>query len=108
MANTYKNAFVDLTTTSLTTVYTAPASTTAIIQAINIANVTETETDVTVKIHDDSASTDFTLLNEGPVPGDSTLQVVDRPIVLEESDVLKVQAETADTFEVIVSILEVT
>jgi len=108
MANTYKNAFADLTTTNVTTVYTTPAATTAIIQAINLANVAANAVDISVLIYDDSSATDFTLLNEGEVPGDSTLQAVDRPIVLETGDILKLQASVADRIEVIVSILEVT
>jgi hypothetical protein len=108
MANTYKNAFADLTTTNVTTVYTTPGATTSIIQAINLANVSASEVTVTVLVHDDSSSTDFTLINEVTVPGDSTLQVVDRPIVLETADLLKIQASVADRIEVIVSILQVT
>ena len=34
MANTYKNAFFKLDTTDLTTVYTCPANTTALIKTI--------------------------------------------------------------------------
>ena len=108
MANTYTNAFADLTDTSLTTVYTTPGATTAIVQAINVANVNASDTVVTVKIYDYSTTTDFTLLNEGTIPGDSTLQAVDRPLVLEANDAIKVQAATGDYLEVIISILEIT
>ena len=36
MANTYKNASVDLTTTSKTNVYTCPSETTAIVKSIRV------------------------------------------------------------------------
>ena len=38
MANIYKNAGINLTTTSLTTVYTVPTNRTAIIKNIQISN----------------------------------------------------------------------
>jgi len=108
MANTYKNAFADLTTTNVTTVYTTPASTTAIIQAINLANISASDVNVTVLIYDSSSATDYTLINEVTVSGDSTLQAVDRPLVLETGDILKLQASVADRIEAIISILQVT
>ena len=38
MANIYKNAKVDLTTTNITTLYTAPTATTAIFRSLLISN----------------------------------------------------------------------
>ena len=38
MANNYKNSKVDLTSTSITTLYTCPASTTAIMKSILVSD----------------------------------------------------------------------
>jgi hypothetical protein len=57
MANIYKNAGFDLTTTDLTTIYTVPALRTAIIKSIQITNEHSSQTIlVEIFVTDSSAS----------------------------------------------------
>lgn len=109
MANTYKNAGVTLTTTDPTTVYTCPAATTGIVQAVCASNVdTVNDTTVTVTWTDDSnADADYSLITGASVPKTSTLQVLDKPIVLEAGDTIVVTAGSANDLDVTVSVLQI-
>ena len=49
MANVYKNASVDLTTTDKTTVYTCPSETTAIIKSIRVTEDSGNDADQAVR-----------------------------------------------------------
>lgn len=107
MANTFKNAGVAIGTSD-TTLYTAPASTTGIIHAIYISNVdgaNDASLDITVT--DTSAGNTFHIMKTVLVPADSTL-VIEKPINLEPTDVLKVRASAAGDLEAFVSVLEMT
>ena len=60
MANVYKNSKVDLTTTDITTLYTAPSATTAIVRSVLVSNDSSSESTVTLTITD-SASAVFSV-----------------------------------------------
>jgi hypothetical protein len=59
MANIYKNAGFDLTTTDLTTIYTVPALRTAIVKSIQISNEHSSNNLVEIFVTDSSASATF-------------------------------------------------
>jgi hypothetical protein len=105
MANTYTNALASLSDTNNTLVYTVPADTTAIINAIHVTNVLGSDATITVSL--ENTLTSFCLIKDGLVPADSALNVVDRPLVFTETEELKLQASDANAFDVLVSILEV-
>ena len=50
MANTYKNAKVDLTTTNATTVYTTPTGATAIVKSILMSEDSDNADTITITI----------------------------------------------------------
>ena len=106
MANIYKNAGINLTTTSLTTVYTVPANRTAIIKNIQISNEHSSNNLVEVFVTDSSASATYEIFHES-MAADSTTNAALAPIILESGDVLKIQAATANVVEGIVSYLEI-
>ena len=107
MANTFKNAGVAVGT-SATTLYTAPAATTGIIHAIYISNVDGTnDASVDITVTDTSAGNTFHIMKTVLVPADSTL-VIEKPINLEPTDVLKAKATVAGDLEAFVSVLEMT
>ena len=107
MANTFKNAGVAIGT-SATTLYTAPAGTTGIIHAIYISNVDGVnDASVDITVTDTSAGSTFHIMKSVLVPADSTL-VIEKPINLEPTDVLKVKASAAGDLEAFVSVLEMT
>ena len=56
MANIYKNAGFNLSTTNLTTVYTVPTDRTAIVKSIQINNDDSSAIQVEISVTDSSAS----------------------------------------------------
>ena len=105
MANRYKNANFDLTTTDVTDVYTTPSESRAIIQNIHVANVSGGNTEIKAFIYDDSASRAYQFAEHTVNSGDSK-SVSDGTIILEENDKLQLSAASGNVFEGTVSILE--
>ena len=105
MANTYKNKSFDLTTTALTTVYTCPANTTALVKTIQMTNDSGT-VNVEVYLADTSASTEVEIAHL-TMSARSTDNFAYGTIVLEAGDSLKVQAASANTVTGVLSILEI-
>ena len=107
MANTFKNAAKAIGN-SATTVYTCPAATTGVIHAIYISNIHATN-DVTVDITvtDTSATATFHIAKNLSVPNGS-VAIFEKPINLEATDILKLNASAASSLEAFASILEMT
>jgi hypothetical protein len=105
VANRYKNANFDLTTTDVTDIYTCPSNSRAIIQNIHVANIGAGNTEIKAFIDDDSASRSFQFA-EHTVNAGNSKSVSDGTIILEENDKLQLQAASANIFEGTVSILE--
>jgi len=100
MANTFKNYTATDVGASPATVYTVPASTTAVIIGCNVANKTGAAINVDVQI----GST--YLVKGAPVPSGSALSVLDGKIIMETTEVLTVTSDTATSADVILSVLE--
>ena len=105
MANRYKNANFDLTTTNVTDIYTVPSESRAIVQNIHVANVGSGNTEIKAFIYDNSASRAYQFA-EHTVNAGNSKSVSDGTIILEENDKLQLSAASADIFEGTVSILE--
>ena len=107
MANTFKNAAVAIGNTN-TTVYTCPASTSAVVHAVYISNVDGTnDATVDVIVTDNSQGTNFHIMKTVDVPADSSL-VIEKPINLGAGDKLEAQASQTSSIDVFASILEMT
>ena len=106
MANRYKNANFDLTTTDVTDIYTTPSESRAIIQNIHVANVGAGNTEIKAFIYDNSASRAYQFAEHTVNSGDSR-SISDGSIVLEENDKLQLQAASANIFEGTCAILEI-
>ena len=106
MANTFVNKKVDLTTTSATTLYTVPSATTAIIKSILVSEDSGNADTLTVTITD-TADAVFSLFKTKAISANATTELLTAPLVLEESEVLKVTAATANRLHVVLSALEV-
>ncbi len=108
MANTFKSAATG-SRTALTTMYTCPVSTTAVVHAIYLTNVDGTN-DATVSVAV-SGSANFQtrryILKTVDVPADSTV-VIEKPVNLGAGDKLETQASANDDIDVFASILEMT
>ena len=105
MANRYKNANFDLTTTAVTDIYTVPSNSRAIIQNLHVANVGAGNTEIKAFIYDNSETRSYQFA-EHTVNAGNSKSVADGVIILEENDKLQVQAASANIFEGTASILE--
>ena len=104
MANFYKNAFYDPSTTAAVTVYTCPSNANAIIQNIQVTNESGSKI-LKVSINDDSVSTIFQIAYAS-ITGPTICNLASGPIVLEEGDILKIASSTVTGISAVVSILE--
>ena len=105
MANIYTNAFFDLSTTDVTTIYTCPSDSRAIVQNIQYTNETGT-TQVQIYVTDSSTSTTYEI-NHNSLSANETYNAALGPVILEENDVLKIQANASNVVSGEVSILEI-
>ena len=106
MANIYKNAQFDLTTTAATDIYTVPSNSRAIVQNIHMANIGAGNVVVHAHIYDNSATTQYTFAKHTILASNSQ-SVSDGSVVLEENDILRVQADSANDIEGTCAILEI-
>jgi hypothetical protein len=106
MANNYKNAKVDLTTTSATTLYTCPAATTSLVKSILVSNDSASADTITVTITNAAAAI-FSLYKVKAVAANTTVELLTAPLVVQENEILKVTAANANRLHVVASFLEV-
>jgi|TARA_A100000172_G_scaffold20502_1_gene11654 hypothetical protein len=106
MSNVYKNAKVDLTATTATTLYTCPTATTAIVKSILVSEDSGNADTITVTITDTDSAV-FSLFKTKAVSANATTELLTAPLVVEESEILKVTAATANRLHVVASLLEV-
>ena len=106
MANLFKNAKVDLTTTNATTLYTCPSATTAIVKSILVSEDSNNADTLTLTLTN-ASSVVYSIYKDKSFSSKQTLELLSAPLVVEESEILKVTAATADRLHVVASILEV-
>ena len=106
MANTFVNKKVDLTSTSATTLYTVPSATTAVIKSILVSEDSGNADTITVTITD-TADAVFSLFKTKSISANATTELLSAPLVLQESEILKVTAATANRLHVVLSALEI-
>jgi hypothetical protein len=104
MANYYRNAFYDPTTTAVISVYACPSNSRAIIQNIQVTNESGSK-NLKVSVTDSSASTNVQIAYAA-ITGPTICNLASGPIILEESDTLFMQTSSISTLTAIVSILE--
>ena len=110
MANTFKLK-TKAGVTTLATVYTVPASTTAIVLGLVIGNTTGSAITSTITVSSDTSDTetnaDVELLTTGAIPANSSVDVLSgSKLVLQTTDLLKVYGTGA--VDVALSIMEIT
>ena len=106
MANSFVNKKVDLTSTSATTLYTVPSATTAVIKSILVSEDSGNADTITVTITDTSTAV-FSLFKTKSISANGTTELLSARLVLEESEILKVTAATANRLHVVLSALEI-
>ena len=113
MANTFKidtksSVSNSGTGSSATNVVTAGGTATLVVLSILISNKTATSAQVDVFMNKNSGD-DVFLIKNAPVPAGSSLEIISgSKIIMESSDVLRVNAGTAIALDVSVSYLEQT
>ena len=105
MANSFVNKKADLTSTSATTLYTVPDATTAIIKSILVSEDSGNADTIPVTITDTSDAV-FSLFKTKSISANGTTELLSAPLILQESEVLKVTAATANRLHVVLSALQ--
>ena len=106
VANVYKNAKVDFTTTGNTTVYTTPTDSRAIVKNIIVSEDSNNADSITITVTD-AAGAVFSLFKDKAISAKTTVELITQPIILQEGEILKAQVATADRLHLITSILEI-
>ena len=106
MANSFVNKKVDLTTTSATTLYTVPSATTSVIKSILVSEDTGNADTITVSLTNTSSAV-FSLFKTKAIGANATVELLTAPLVVEESEIIKVTAATANRLHVVLSALEI-
>ena len=106
MANTFVNKKKDLTSTSATTLYTVPTAVTAVIKSILVSEDSGNADTITVTVTDTDDAV-FSLFNVKAISANGTSELLRQPLVVAESEVVKVTAATANRLHVVLSALEI-
>jgi hypothetical protein len=105
MANFYKNAFYDPSTTAAVTVYTCPSNANAIIQNIQVTNESGSKI-LKASINDDSVSTIFQIAYAS-ITGPTICNIAKGPVILEENDTIRLETSNVSGISATVAILEI-
>ncbi len=116
MANTFKIKTNDAMPTSAgtpLTLYTVPSSTTTIVLGLMLCNVHTSQVLVDVHIESDTSDTETNsnvhAIKDAPIPAGSTLEVMaGNKVVLQATDVLKIDCDVAGKIDATLSIMEIT
>ena len=111
MSNVYKNDITAVATTDITTVYTCPTETVALIKSISVYNVSASVAiDVTLSIYDKSGDVTKAYEKKASLAAATKYEFLQTGyssiLVLEESDLLRVTCSTANGLNVMVSVLQ--
>ena len=106
MANTFVNKKKDLTSTSATTLYTVPTASTAVIKSILVSEDSGNADTITLTLTDADAAV-FSLFKTKAISANATTELLTAPLVVQESEIVKVTAATANRLHVVLSALEI-
>ena len=110
MANTFKLKTKDGSSTGANTdmtIYTVPSATTTVVIGCTIANITASAITVDAKIENNDGD-NIEIGRNLPIPTGSSLDILAGKIVMEASDILKIQSDTANSTSIALSIMEQT
>tara|TARA_B100000085_G_scaffold54233_1_gene47490 strand:+ start:281 stop:631 length:351 start_codon:yes stop_codon:yes gene_type:complete len=116
MANTFKvktNANMPASAGTPLTLYTCPGSTTTIVLGLLLCNNDTSQRTVDVKIESDTNDTETNetvfITKDTPIPATSSLELLSgNKIVLQATDVLKIDSDVAGKIDATLSIMEIT
>ena len=116
MANTFKlksNANMPASAGTPLTLYTCPGSTTTVVLGLLLCNNDTSQRTVDVKIESDTSDTETNetvfLVKDAPVPAGGSLELLaGNKVVMQATDVLKIDADVAAKIDATLSIMEIT
>ena len=113
MANTFKlknNAVMPTSAGTADTLYTVPSSTTTVVIGLTLANVHTAQVTASVTVIDSSNSNETShVIKDAPIPVGSSIEIMSgNKIILEASDIIKVDCSVADKVSATLSIMEIT
>ena len=106
MANLYKNAKLDLSTTNLTNIITSPTNSTIIVKSILVSEDSGNADSITLTLTDASSNV-FSLYKTKAVSANETIELLSQPIVLQESEAIKATAATGNRLHIVLSVLQI-
>ena len=107
MANKFKFTGISLSDTNLTTLITPTGSSIFIVNSIIIVNKdTNIDSSLDLIIVDSSAAVSFNILKAEEYKAGWSREILARPLILENLDVLKAQAADANVFHLLLSYLD--
>jgi len=107
MTNYFRLATETLSTTNLTTLLTVPATSTYLVGSIIVANThASTVPEITITITDDSETASVNIATLKSIAIEVPHEILTRPLVLENGDILKFQSDTVDIVDITVSYLD--
>ncbi len=107
MAIKYEIVGKSLTSTSQTSLLTAPAKQQLIIKSIKVSTMGVFTPSVTFEVTDSSASATYTVERLKVLVGNQTIELLTHPLILEESDILKVTSTSTDQLDIVISYMAV-
>ena len=116
MANNFKvktNAAMPSSSGTPLTLYTCPSSTQTIVIGLTLCNVHTTTVTADVQLVSDTSDTETNsnvhAIKDAPIPAGSTLEVMaGNKVVLQATDVLKIDCDVAAKIDATLSIMEIT
>ena len=107
MANKFRLHCELLDDTSETTLVTASDTSICIINSLIVTNIHATNSgDITLTITDTSAGSDFDFVINETLASEVSQEVLSRPLILANLDILKATASAGNVFNIFVSYLE--
>lgn len=107
MADLFLNKKADLANTDLTPLYEVPTNTIAIVKSILVSNDDASNAcEITVTLLN-TGNTVFSLFKAKDISAKTTVELLTNPLILNENEEIKVQAENAGDLHVILSAMEI-
>ena len=106
MANLYKNVKIDLTSTGLVVLLNVPTESTCILKSILVSENTGATPTIDITLVE--SSNIFSIFKSKALSANQTLELLDKPLVIQAGEILKAQASAGNQLHVIVSYLEIT
>lgn len=106
MANKFRSYLTTLADTSETTLLTATNTSVLIVGSLIICNTGASTSTISIVITDTSTAASFNLLKDESFVADLSTEVLTRPIIIENLDVLKAQAADGNFFDILISYID--